>query len=324
MPRLSSFRQRGFTLVELLVVIAIIGVLVALLLPAVQAAREAARRTSCSNNMKQTALGLHNHHDTFLYFPHGTYEYIDNTTGNGPPPYGASQDRRCWAHDLYPFIEQRPLFDKFKTWMDNPANSALGFPDLQSVVKSFVCASDGYSPKYKTYWGGIGTPDQGYSANQIALATNTYFTGPTSPGSYLNSVDLNGLFFSGSKVRMGMITDGTANTAMITETILSPDTTGHDIRGRYHNPAHGGVFFSTRLPPNTMVPDQFNWCSPNPVKRAPCVYTGNDMFVLPRSYHPGGVNLAMADGSVRFMRENVSQPVFQGMGSRDGGESLSD
>ena len=155
-------------------------------------------------DMKQTALGLHNFHDTYLYLPHGTYEYIDNTTGNGPPPYGASQDRRCWAHDLYPFIEQRPLFDKFQAWMDNPANSALGFPDLQTLVKSFVCPSDGLSPKYKTYWGGINTPDQGYSANQIALATSTYFTGPASPGSYLNSVDLNGLFFAASKVRFGM------------------------------------------------------------------------------------------------------------------------
>jgi prepilin-type N-terminal cleavage/methylation domain-containing protein/prepilin-type processing-associated H-X9-DG protein len=319
MFRAPSSRARGFTLVELLVVIAIIGVLVALLLPAVQAAREAARRTSCSNNMKQTALGLHNHHDTYLYFPHGSYEYIDTTNSPGPAPYLANQDRRCWFHDLLPFIEQRPMFDKFEAFMST-GQSALWFPERHTVVKSVTCPSDALTPKIKTYIGPGWSEYQGFSGNQIALASSTYFN----PGGPANSISLDGIFYTVSRTRMGEIKDGTTNTALITELILSADTVAHDIRGRYHNSAHGGVFFSTRLPPNTKVPDQLNWCSPQPAPKAPCIYTGTDIFVLPRSYHPGGVNLAMADGSVRFMRENVTQPVFQAMGTRDGGESLTD
>src|SRR5499425_2145947 len=95
--------RKGFTLVELLVVIAIIGVLVALLLPAVQAAREAARRMQCSNNVKQLCLGLQNYHDTFLYLPYGARNRTSGTTTN----YGSS-----WLVATLPFCEQRPLFDK--------------------------------------------------------------------------------------------------------------------------------------------------------------------------------------------------------------------
>jgi prepilin-type processing-associated H-X9-DG protein len=299
------------------VVIAIIGVLVALLLPAVQSARESARRMQCQNHMKQVALAAQNFHDSHLHFPHGVYEYIDTTTSDGPPPYYAMQDRRCWAHDLLPYIEQKPLYDEFDAWMAK-GKSALGFPLMQTPIKVYVCPSDPYSPKFRTYWGGSdGQPHQGFSGNLITLATSTYFN-PSGPAS---SVDLDGIFFSVSKVRIAEVIDGTSNTLMVSETILSPDIVWHDIRGRYYNPGHGGVLFSTRLPPNTMVADQFNWCNPEPVKRAPCINTTTEMFILPRSYHPGGVDVAMVDGSVRFCRETISQPVFQGFGSRNGGET---
>jgi len=116
------------------------------------------------------------------------------------------------------------------------------------------------------------------------------------------------------------ITDGTTNTAMATEIVLVADTGSHDIRGRYHNPAHGGVLFTTRIPPNTNVPDQFNWCSSAPPAKAPCIWTGTNMFLSPRSYHTGGVNLLLADGSVRFIQNTVTPQVFINMGSRSGGE----
>ena len=309
--------QRGFTLVELLVVIAIIGTLVALLLPAVQSARESARRTQCQNHMKQVALAAQNFHDTYQHFPHGVYEYIDTTTSNGPPPYLAKQDRRCWAHDLLPFIEQRPMFDQFEAWMET-GNSALGFPSMQTPIKVYVCPSDPNSPKFKTYWGGSnGQAHQGFSGNMITLAGSTYFN----PGGPQNSIDLDGIYFAVSKVRIAEVKDGTSNTLMVSETILSPDIVWHDIRGRYYNPAHGGVMFTTRLPPNTMVPDQFNWCNPEPVKRAPCVNTTTDMFLTPRSYHPGGVDVALVDGSVRYVRDTVQQSIFQGYGTKNGGET---
>lgn len=337
----SRCERKAFTLVELLVVIAIIGILVALLLPAVQSAREAARRTQCTNNVKQVALALHNHHASYSHFPHGNYNCLDRTTLT-PPPYGTDyecvgatpfsaatalsnrQDRRCWAHDIWPYIEQQALYDQFVEHM-NTGRSALGFAASDTVVPTLICPSDPTSPKERTFWGGLGTQTQGFSGNMVVSAGNDYFNS----GGFEFSSKLNGIFFAVSKVRIADIRDGTTNTAMVSEIILSPDAApgtpginGHDIRGRYHNPAHGGVLFSTRLPPNNLIKDQFNWCHDEPVSRAPCRYQGTDMFVSARSYHVGGVNLATADGAVRFVNESIDVDVFKKMGSRSGGEII--
>jgi prepilin-type N-terminal cleavage/methylation domain-containing protein/prepilin-type processing-associated H-X9-DG protein len=313
MSRLPRSRP-GFTLVELLVVIAIIGILVALLLPAVQSAREAARRMQCSNNMKQMVLAMHNHHDAKGHFPHGTYNYIDGT-GTTPAPYSGKQDRRCWLHDLLPFIEQQALYNQFDAYMSIGTNSALNFPGLGQVVPSTCCPSDPNSPKTKTY---SDRASQGFSGNMIACAGNDYFNA----GGIEKSADLNGVCFAQSKVDMGSISDGTSNTVIMGEFLLSPDLLAHDIRGRYYNPAHGGVLFSTRIPPNTMVPDQLNWCSPSPLKRAPCIYMGTNIFNSVRSNHGGGVNMGFGDGSVRFVNDNVDVIVFKAIGSRNGGETF--
>jgi prepilin-type N-terminal cleavage/methylation domain-containing protein/prepilin-type processing-associated H-X9-DG protein len=310
--------RRGFTLVELLVVIAIIGILVALLLPAVQSAREAARRMQCSNNMKQTSLAMHNHHDAKGYFPHATYCYLDSTTESPstPAPYNGAQNRRCWFHDMLPYIEQMALYDQFDTFMKT-GQSALAFPGMQQVVPSMCCPSDPYSPKLKTFWGGLnGLPQQGFSGNLVVCASSDYFN----PGGYVKSAEIDGIFFAQSKTTMGEIKDGTTNTAMVSELLLSPDIGSHDIRGRYYNPSHGGVVFSTRVTPNTLVPDRFNWCSSNPIPQAPCIYTGDNMFVSVRSNHMGGVNFGLADGSVRFLNDNINATLYKALGSRNGGE----
>lgn len=319
MSRSPSLRRPAFTLVELLVVIAIIGILVALLLPAVQSAREAARRMQCTNNIKQIALAMHNHHDGKGHFPHGVYNYLDGT-GSTPAPYTGYEDRRCWFHDILPYIEQQALYDQFVTYMKTPGNSALGFPGMMTVVPSTVCPSDGKSPKLKTYWGGFGTDHQGFSGNVIALAGSDYFNA----GGADKSTAINGICFSISKVTMGDISDGTSNTALASELILSPDVGSHDIRGRYYNPAHGGVLFSTRVTPNTLVPDRLNWCSSNPIPQAPCVWEGTDMFVSVRSHHPGGVTMGLCDGSVRFINNSVNAVLFKALGSRNGGEVIGD
>lgn len=300
-------RRSAFTLIELLVVIAIIAVLIGMLLAAVQKAREAANRVKCQNNMKQTALALHTYHDSNGHFPQGTYGLIDEW-------YHSPQNRRSWMHDTLPFLEQNELYAEFDTFMAG-GSSALDFLKNPTIVPSLMCPSDPQSPKLHTFWGGAG-PTQGFSGNLVVCAGNDYFNAGGPP----NSAKLNGTLFAQSRVRIEDVTDGTAHTALISELILSPDVTDHDIRGRYYNPTHSGVAFSTRLPPNTMVPDVFDWCSAHPVPQAPCVSGSNNIFVLARSYHTAGVNCAMVDGSVRFVPNTIHADVWKAMGSRDGNE----
>ncbi len=313
-----SKRSSGFTLIELLVVIAIIAILIGLLLPAVQKVREVGARLECQNNMKQICLAFHSYHDAEHHFPHGTYNYMDST-GSTPPPYNNRQDRRCWYHDLLPYVDQAPLYEDFEAHMSTGA-SALAFPKLDAVVRTYICPMDPLQPKLETFWGGIGTPTQGSHGNYVGCAGNDYFN----PGGVQNSAKLNGILFAVSRVKFTQITDGTSNTALLGEIILTRDDEAHDIRGRYHNPAHGGVLFSTRITPNTLVPDQFNWCNPQGNLLAPCIWTGTNMFVSTRSYHQGGVNLGLVDGSIRFVANEVDPTVFRALGSRDGGESVPD
>lgn len=315
MPDRASRRCRAFTLIELLVVLAIIAVLIALLLPATQKVREAAARLKCQHHLRQVGLALHQYHDARGFFPHGTYNYLDNYTTQ-PPPYGTMQNRRSWMHDTLPYLEQDNLFQEFEAHMNTGA-SALAFRKNTTIIPTLMCPMDPINPKTKT-WNPGGGPgnSQGFSGNYILCAGSDYFN----PRGVSSSTELNGLFFAISRVKLADVTDGTAHTALSSELILSPDVVDNDIRGRYYNPSHGGVLFSTRIPPNTLVPDQLNWCSTRPVPRAPCIWTGTNMFVSPRSYHPGGVNLGLADGSVQFLGDSVDPVVFRALGSRNGGE----
>ena len=239
MLRPNPRARRGFTLIELLVVIAIIGILIGLLLPAVQKVREAANRAKCQNQVKQTCLAFHNYHSTFGFFTHATYNYIDDYATQ-PPPYNGLQNRRSWMQDTLPFLEQDSLFRSFDEYMAG-GGSALGFPDLATLIPTLMCPADPTNPKMHTFWGGAGTPTQGFSGNYVVCAGNDYFnpTGTTS------SASLNGIFYALSKTRITDITDGTSNTAiervdpgaddtattsMTATTILTAASLHHDIR----------------------------------------------------------------------------------------------
>ena len=317
-------RQRNrcaFTLVELLVVIAIIGVLVALLLPAVQAARESARRSQCVNNLKQVALGALNYESTKKRFPHGTHNWVDRYGGGATGP--TEQDRRCWMHDLWPYIEQTNLSAQFETHMKKAGASALGFPKLDTIVSSAMCPADHLSPKLHTFWGGLdGLPTQGFSGNIVACAGSLYFNkalpGET-PNGPASSANQDGIYFALSEVKPADILDGLSNTLAFTEIKMVEDTDSHDLRGRYHNPTHGGVLFTTLYPPNTSRPDRFNWCALKPPADAPCLQVTSDMQIAARSYHSGGiVNAARVDGSVAALSDDVEVAVYNQLGSRNG------
>jgi prepilin-type N-terminal cleavage/methylation domain-containing protein len=311
-----AMKRCAFTLVELLVVIAIIGILIGLLLPAVNAAREAGRRVKCQNNLKQVGLAVLGFNDTFGRFPEGTYDLIDDQGGS------SVQNRRCWMHEILPYIEFGGLYKQFDSYMSSSGNAgALGFPGLQTVIPTLVCPDDSNAPKLHTYWGGYnGNANQGFSGNVVLCASSDTMN----PNGLQSSTTVNGVCFARSKVTMAKITDGSSHTALSTELILSPDTIAHDIRGRYYNTSHGGVLFTTRITPNTMVPDVIDWCSPEAVPRAPCIDGGftQPLFVSARSYHPGCVNMGLADGSVRVIADEVDAVVYKGIGSRNGGEMI--
>ncbi len=308
MKRRSS--ANGFTLIELLVVIAIIAVLISLLLPAVQSAREAARRAQCINNLKQIGIALHNYHDTAGSFPMGTI--IDQPGWPNEPSL-----RTPWSFHILPFIEQVNLANaiNFQVGIAGPgwAGSNANMSIVALRVGVYNCPSDepqvflaDWRPKYNygANWGNtnLGQQNVGDPNNGGLLYQRSPFT--------VNRVQ-----------GMNAFTDGTSNTLMVSELV---QTDREDERAEWWNDV--GCNFMTRTTPNSTVPDQMdNWCTNKPARNEPCVAAGTiyELWMATRSRHPGGVNSLYGDGSVKFVKSSVNLVTWRALGSIQGGEVIS-
>ncbi len=317
-----SPRRSGFTLVELLVVIAIIGVMVGLLLPAVQAAREAARRMSCSNNLKQLGLAMHNYHDTFNMFPYGRKREVA----------GQSKRRDTWYQRILPFIEQGAYYDLF----DN-AETTINFFTAEYIhrlpatiagvpVAAFMCPSDPAGPAR-----GGGGSDNGFQGNYVVCAgggtpNNPILAQITVPiNMNMTGVDPGGMFGEQTSRRFRDAIDGTSNTLLASEGMIRGATGGGwgELGGYWGGAPHGSFAFSTGETPNTTVPDRVYSCKSVTFRNAPCE-NGNagglpGRWNFARSYHPGGVQATLCDASVRFVSESVDRQTWRNLGNRDEG-----
>ncbi|MBI1248959.1 DUF1559 domain-containing protein [bacterium] len=296
----TSFR--GFTLVELLVVIAIIGVLIALLLPAVQQAREAARRIQCSGNLKQLGLAMHNYHDVNNSLPIG---YIGDTTGDG------------WVKGILPYIEQNNMYDM---WIESQNyNTGTNQSNVcQKRIDIMSCPSDTESQWYNSI------PQYNYAVN-LGNTSSTRVS-PLNGVTFSSGPFHNENSTSGKCVTYGLrdITDGTSNTLMMMEVRQGLEAT--DLRGlTWWGPGSG---VTAHYGPNTTSPDALNsgFCKTNPIRGMPCQGyasisdSSNPLIFSSRSQHPGGVQVVMADASTHFIPETVNILTWRAMGTMQNGE----
>ncbi len=289
--RFGSSPRRGFTLVELLVVIAIIGILVGLLLPAVQAAREAARRMQCSNNLKQLGLASHNYHDVHKSFPIG--HHFRGTYANTGLAYG-------WGFGLLPFIEQGNLYNQFNTaWpVMNLANSNNGLL-AATPQASFSCPSDTKPPQRDDPVNTPSTPtviikNSGTSSYQGAGGAYTGWNGTGAA----NATRYNGVFERDTRGAMGIrdMTDGTSNTIIIAEARWGMDPAGEN-RGRIYGASDN--ILRTQGSTNALMV-----CGEYAMNFTYAEGNGQPHRTA-GSFHTGGAQFAFGDGSVHFLSENI-------------------
>lgn len=348
-----SRKRLAFTLVELLVVIAIIGILIALLLPAVQAAREAARRSQCTNNIKQLTLALHNFHDSYKRLPPGG--------ATDQAPFGTTTGWACgssWIVYILPYIEQTAIADQWmftggSGWQTSSTSAAPNNAPLISnvIINSLFCPS---SPLPKT----IGSGAVPFATGDIQLANyvgssgavnglipgyneTRCYTGASSGCCDGGITCASGVLFPHGKVEFAHITDGTSNTLAVGEHgdwLITTDGAKRDWRGSLPHGWQMGSCNGTTPPPSA-VGRNFN-CSalrwrindkdrqglgwPNPPSGdctlGVCYNMGSNIPF--NSAHPGGVVMGICDGSARFVSETVPLDTIARLATRDDGQPV--
>jgi prepilin-type N-terminal cleavage/methylation domain-containing protein/prepilin-type processing-associated H-X9-DG protein len=294
---------RGFTLIELLVVIAIIAVLIGLLLPAVQAAREAARRIQCVNNMKQLALGFHNYHDQ-------NNKFITSESWSGDSTFNSALPRKAWGWrvSLLPFIEQAPLYNALNTNMCvwNAQNTTV----YDENINAYHCPSDpkvdlrvdtGAGNNSPLYNGDVYMHYASYAGNAGTWFNENPPGGATGQANVaLGAANSNGVIYQGGRIGINDITDGTSNTILLGEWPFGKLV-------NYWNQWHWWVGYN----PGDATFTTAYVLNPRQSVNGECAGAAgvNTSYVedgCAGSYHPGGANFAMCDGSVRFIKDTIN------------------
>ena len=331
MVRIVRRKRPGFTLVELLVVIAIIGVLIALLLPDVQMAREAARRIACGNNLKQYGIALHLYHDTHKVFPPaGTYANNNDWNQGMAPQLG-------WQPRILPYMEQSSLFDRIvmtdtNAWARTIVLGGVNQTLVSQQVPYAMCPSDTRDPvvggyAQSSYGGNLGsvrTPSANGSCNQFMTDGVNYMAGGWAD--HGNTLDKNGI--NGMFGRLGIVLkiadvqaqDGSSNTIMVGEILL--DCHDHWGGGWWHFNAAPNAHASTSVPVNNMMTcarsdaEAAEWGYSPAVCRTQSNWNYSWGF---RSRHPAGAQFVFVDGSVHFLNKSINYATYQYLGSRNDG-----
>lgn len=311
--------RHAFTLVELLVVIAIIGILIALLLPAVQAAREAARRSQCSNNIKQIGLALHNYHDTMNRFPPGG---MWDPAPTWDPPQNPNAPRGSVLMRLLPYIEQQVIYKGIDFKNNTDSQSINGVPIYQMIIGTYVCPSDKNdgltnSVAVANYGANYGPSDVSSTGNpSCPCAEGATWYAYRTVGNYGATNPAGPFTRYGHKYmcRMADVTDGLSNTIFFGE--VRRDCSSHN-RGGWARTNNGQGLFTTLIPINYDSCDLGN--NPDGCKR----YCNWNMEFGFKSLHPGGAQFLFGDGAVHFLPETIDHWNYQALGDRAGGKVAS-
>jgi prepilin-type N-terminal cleavage/methylation domain-containing protein len=320
MKAVRSGNPAGFTLVELLVVITIIGILIALLLPAVQAAREAARRAQCVNNLKQIGLAIATYESSFRAFPMGVY-WTD--------PNGQYGGRNGWVIAILPYLELGNIYHALTLIPTSGVSASGGVNDpiYSNNISTYRCPSDivgtfpsGTFQLSRSNYVGCFSPN-GTLVEKTAYPTRfAYDSGPTT-----NPATARAVFNWNISRRTADVSDGMSNTIAVSETIAG---TNGDLRGGWWQ--EYGYSYSNARTPNSPIPDSI-WSVVIPYNC--CVSTSDDPCdgsspnwstenYTARSHHSGGVNGCLLDGSVHFFSDQINLATWQALGSIDGHEVL--